>query len=155
MAGLTSGEGCFHVSLKSTPRSKQGFLKKVGLTFVIGLHIREEALIKYLPSYFNMVITQEKKGLGSGNSYKNIKYDNSFIYYPKDKQEVRFHVNNFSVIQDTIIPFFLKYPIEGKKRLDLLDFILSGEIIKKKKHLTEKGLIKIIQIREGMNSNRK
>jgi hypothetical protein len=153
LAGFTSGEGCFHVSLKSTPRSKLG--KKVGLTFVFGLHIRKELIIIYITSYFNMVITQEKKGLGCDNCYKISKYANSFIYYTKDKKVVRFHVNNFSVIQEIIIPFFLKYPIEGKKRLDLLDFIKSGEIIKKKEQLTEKGLIKIIQIREGMNSKRK
>ena len=57
-----------------------------------------------------------------------------------------------------IIPFFNKYPIVGIKSLDFLDFkkVSSAprEIILKKEHLTNEGLISIKNIKKGMNNSR-
>jgi len=62
---------------------------------------------------------------------------------------------NISDIMNTIIPFFDKYNIYGKKSLDFNDFKLIANMMNNKEHLTSKGLKKIILIKENMNLNRK
>ena len=63
-------------------------------------------------------------------------------------------ITNYSDIIGTIIPFFEKYEIQGKKSLDFSDFNKVALLIKSKEHLTEKGYKKIEIIKQGMNRNR-
>ena len=67
---------------------------------------------------------------------------------------VEFVVTRFSDIQEKIIPFFVKYSLQGIKSLNLYDFIQAAELIKNKAHLNPEGLKKIKQIKEGMNKRR-
>jgi hypothetical protein len=57
-------------------------------------------------------------------------------------------------INNSIIPFFNKYPLEGNKKLDYLDFCRAAELINAKVHLTSDGLEKLRQIKSGMNKGR-
>jgi LAGLIDADG endonuclease len=68
---------------------------------------------------------------------------------------VRFSVNKFEDINNQIIPFFQKYPLQGIKLSNFLDFFKVAELIKDKAHLTEEGLEKIVNIKSGMNTGRK
>ena len=52
---------------------------------------------------------------------------------------------------DTIINHFNKYPLMTKKGSDLKLFIMVHEIIKRKEHLAEDGLRKIVAIKAAMN----
>jgi hypothetical protein len=56
---------------------------------------------------------------------------------------------------EKIIPFFEKYPIQGEKFLDYLDFVKVIKLMKNKAYLTEEGLDKIRKIKAGMNRGRK
>ena len=47
---------------------------------------------------------------------------------------VNYRVNKFSDIQDKIIPFFLKYPLQSVKYRDFLDFIKVVDIVAVKGH---------------------
>jgi len=67
----------------------------------------------------------------------------------------RLRVTQFLDLTDKIIPFFKKYPIMGEKYLNFEDFCRVAELIKDKKHLTEKGLQEIRLIKAGMNTLRK
>ena len=67
---------------------------------------------------------------------------------------VEFVVSRFSEINDKIRPFFAKYPLLGKKKLDYLDFIKVAQLMKSKAHLTKEGLDKIRKIKGGMNTGR-
>jgi hypothetical protein len=67
---------------------------------------------------------------------------------------VNFQVTKFSDINNIIIPFFNKYPIQGQKTLDFEDFKRVAEIMKINDHLTVKGFEEILKIKEGMNRNR-
>lgn len=66
-----------------------------------------------------------------------------------------FRVTKFSDNYSKIIPFFKKYPLHGVKYKDFDDFCRVAEIIKKKEHLTEKGLDQIREIKAEMNTGRK
>ena len=65
-------------------------------------------------------------------------------------------ISKFSDIINIIIPFFNKYPIIGMKSMDFIDFKKVCEILKTKDHLTSTPVFnKIIEIKSGMNLNRK
>jgi len=62
-----------------------------------------------------------------------------------------FKVTKFSVINEIIIPFFIKNPILGVKSLDFNDWCLVSEIVNKREHKLEQGALKIIEIQRKMN----
>jgi hypothetical protein len=68
--------------------------------------------------------------------------------------EVNFRVSKFSDIRDKIIPFFNKYPLQGIKLRDFIDFSKASVIIANKEHLTSEGLKKINSLKSGMNRSR-
>jgi transcriptional regulator len=73
--------------------------------------------------------------------------------YNSSRSAVSFHVTKFKDVLDIIIPLFAKYPQQGIKILDYLDFLLrSGlaNLIKNKLHKTAEGLANIRQIKAGM-----
>jgi hypothetical protein len=65
-----------------------------------------------------------------------------------------FVVTKLSDITEKIIPFFDKYPINGVKHLDNLDFCRVAELMQNKAHLTPEGLDHIRKIKIGMNKGR-
>ena len=112
--------------------SKTKVGKQVILMFSVTQHSRDAALLELFREF-----------LGCGK------------YYPSStRNEGNYTVTKFSDIEEKIIPFFLKYPIQGVKALDLSDFSKIGSLIKEKEHLTEKGLAKIELIKSGMNTKR-
>jgi hypothetical protein len=73
-------------------------------------------------------------------------------YYPRiNRDEGNFTVTKFSDINLKIIPFFKQYPIIGVKSLDLSDFSEVVDIVGVKRHLTEEGLAKFVNIKSRMN----
>lgn len=104
----------------------------VQLSLIITQHARDHKLLEGLIGYLGCGIYSERKGKEAGD-YK---------------------VLTLGGIADKIIPFFLKYPIQGTKSLNFADFCLAAEIMKRKGHLTPEGLAKIQKIKEGMNTGR-
>lgn len=100
------------------------------LKFSIAQHYRDEVLLKSLINYF-----------GCGNLYKN-----------RETFELVF--TNFTEIEDKIVPFFVKYPIEGIKHSDFQGFCKVANMIKEKRHLIIEGRDIIIKIKQGMNTGR-
>lgn len=68
---------------------------------------------------------------------------------------VHYVVTKFSDITTKIIPFFNKYPIQGIKSLDYLNFGKAAEIIKSNNHLASSGLEQIKEIKSLMNRGKK
>jgi hypothetical protein len=129
LSGFVSAEGNFFVNLINS-KTKVG--KQVILMFSVTQHSRDAALLKLFCEF-----------LDCGK------------YYPSStRNEGNYTVTKFSDIEQKIIPFFLKYPIQGVKALDLSDFSKIGSLIKEKEHLTDKGLAKIELIKSGMNTKR-
>ena len=129
ISGFVSGEGCFRIdSYKS--KTKVGFA--VNLHFYITQHLRDTELMQNIVKYFNCGVFKPSLDRDWGN----------------------YVVKRFSDITENIIPFFEKYPIEGEKKQDFVDFKQAAEMIKVKSHLTKGGLFKILQLKAGMNKSR-
>jgi hypothetical protein len=78
-----------------------------------------------------------------------------FIKTGKKQPIVVLTVTKISDLQNIIIPFFQKNPLQGTKLQDFLDFAKAAKIVEDKAHLTSTGLERIKKIKEGMNSKRK
>ena len=129
LAGFTDGEGSFNVSFR--PHKDYRFPWKVSLCFNIS---RKDKVI----------LTLFKHHLGCGTLRS--RPDGVWCY----------EVNNFNSIWENVIPFFKKYGfLSAKKKRDFSKFCMIAEIIKEEKHLTEEGLIKILEIRRDMNDGGK
>lgn len=128
LAGFTSAEGCFILDISDASDRKAG--GQVRLSFDITQHLRDEQLMRSFVEFF-----------GCGVVYKN-------------RETFRYLVSKFSDIHEKVIPFFQKYPIEGKKYKDFQDWCKVAEMMKEKQHLTVEGLNKIREIKAGMNSGR-
>lgn len=128
IAGFTTGEGCFSVTVINSANRRLGF--QVQLAFRLTQHSRDEELLKSLIEYY-----------GCGNIYK-------------DRETFEYRVIKFSDIKYKIIPFFLKYKIIGVKSQDFQDWCKCAEIVKKKDHLTTEGLEQLREIKSGMNRGR-
>ena len=131
IAGLASGDGCFHISIRNSPTAKLG--KSVVLKFHIVQHSRDIELIKLLIST-----------IGCGR-----------IELMLEQSAVYFVVTNFKDISEKIIPLFDEYPIQGVKALDYSDLKKTVNLIQNKEHLTKEGLLKIQSIKSNMNIFRK
>jgi hypothetical protein len=131
IAGLASGDGCFHVSIRNSSTTKLG--KAVVLKFHIVQHSRDTELMEMLIS---------KLGCGK----LELKLKQSAVY---------FVVVSFKDIFEKIIPLFDKYPIKGVKALDFEDFKRIANLMYNKEHLTEQGLSEIQSIKLNMNLLRK
>jgi hypothetical protein len=65
-----------------------------------------------------------------------------------------FIVYSHKDIWEKIIPFFEKYPIQGVKYEDFMDFCKVALLIKNKAHLTQQGIEEILNIKSRMNTKR-
>lgn len=129
LAGFASAEGCFLVKITKSATHLSGY--QVSLIFKLTQHIRDELLIRSLVNY-----------LGCGTISQ---YDSAIEY----------RVTRFSDLTDKIIPLFQKFPIQGVKFLDYMDFVKVLELMSNKLHLTPEGLKQIKFIKENMNKGRK
>lgn len=69
----------------------------------------------------------------------------------KNKKTAFYYVSSIKDLNEIIIPHFDKYPLISQKRADFILFKSAVELINKKDHLTQKGLMKIVEIRASMN----
>jgi LAGLIDADG endonuclease len=125
LAGFTSGEGCF---LCTIYKSNTKIGESVLLRFIITQHSKDEQLMRNIMQYF-----------GCGNLYKS------------REKVLDFVVSKLSDINNNIIPFFSKYPIEGEKYKDFMYFCKIVELMNNKAHLTKEGLNEIRNIKLLMN----
>jgi hypothetical protein len=127
LAGFTSGDGNFYVSIAEREKGVQ-----VQLVFSITQHIRDKALMNSLISY-----------LGCGN-----------IKHHEKNSWLQFIVTKFSDIDEKIIPMFRENKILGDKFKDFQDWCKVAELMKNKAHLTPSGLEEIRKLKGGMNTGR-
>ena len=129
LVGFIDGEGCFYVNITPS-KTKVGFAVQINLSIV--QHIRDNSLLLNIHKF-----------LGCG-----------YIVQIPEKARVNYLVAKLTDIIDIILPIFKKYPLQGTKNLNFLDFCEIVELIKNKDHLTSEGLEKIRKIKSGMNSGR-
>jgi len=125
VTGFVDAEGCFYVT-------KRNNSKGVALLFKIAQHQRDAELLKNFVRYFNC----------------------GRFYCTSGTNESYYIVTNFNDINQKIIPFFNKFPLNGVKILDFNDFKRIAELRGVKAHLKTEGLEEIKQIKSGMNKGR-
>lgn len=125
---LQRGEGCFDCSIRKSKSHKTG--TQILLRFTLVQHSRDVKLITNFLQYFSCGI------LGVGANYAS------------------FTVTKFSDIRDKIVPFFVKYPLQGSKLNDFKDFCRIVELMDNNHHLTIEGIEEIRAIKDGMNRKR-
>jgi len=128
MAGFSSGDSSFNIKVSKSETTKLG--TRVQLRFAIDLHIKDKEFVNYLTTYFNL----DK---------------NKYVYLSRNS--VKFETTNTKDITSVIIPFFIKYPIQGKKSWDFMDFNRVAKMINNGEHLTKEGLAEILDIKSSMN----
>ena len=102
---------------------------KVWLRFSIAQDLNDILILKSLIQFFNC----------------------GYVAQYKNRKICEFIVTKIDHIIIHIIPFFDKYNIEGSKYKDYLKFKEAAIIIKNKEHLTQKGIKKIIELKNSMN----
>jgi NADH:ubiquinone oxidoreductase subunit 6 (subunit J) len=130
LVGFSEAEGCFSVVILKSKTYKSGF--SVLLRFILAQHSRDTLLFNSIQEY-----------LGCG-----------IISQRSSQSLVCLTINKFSDNFNKIIPFFDKYPLQGNKKLDYLDFCKAAALVNDKTHLTDSGLELIREIKSGMNKGR-
>lgn len=130
IAGFVSAEGSYIINIKKSSTRSLGY--QILLRFQITQHTRDRFLLSNILNYL----------------------DCGHLHEGKDVKFLDAIVNKIGDINDKIIPFFMKYPIQGVKVLDFEDFKKAAELMKTKEHLTENGLAKIQEIKLRMNKGR-
>ena len=63
-----------------------------------------------------------------------------------------YEVNNFTAIQENVIPFFRRFGfLSAKKKRDFAKFMQIANLIKDGAHLKKSGITQILEIRKTMN----
>nr|AAN04058.1 Orf373 [Amoebidium parasiticum] len=132
MAGFISGEGCFIVEILENKEMRLGYSVKI--KFNIPQHKRDIILLQVLNEY-----------LGGGGNF----------HQAKNRDVMEFRFQDFSIIDEQIVPFIRSFPIQGMKIHDFNDWCQAIDIVRRKGHLTPEGLAEIQKLEEGMNTGRK
>nr|AFN16312.1 LAGLIDADG homing endonuclease [Ophiostoma brevicolle] len=130
LIGFIEGEGCFYIHIYDSPKSKLG--KAVQLVFKLTQHVRDKNLL------LNIVNL-----LGCGR-----------LELRKSNLACDLTVTSIKDFKEYIVPFFESYTLVGQKLYNYNDFKLVYTMLINKEHLTQEGLIKIIEIKNRMNTKR-
>ncbi|MDZ7785789.1 MAG: LAGLIDADG family homing endonuclease [Candidatus Saccharibacteria bacterium] len=127
IVGFVDGEGCFSITINKNGNG----LPEVRLIFEIELREDDEPILHEI-----------SKVLDCGSIYR-LEYER----YAKWRPHVKLKISNFKGISTKIIPFFQRYPLQAKKRLQFEKFCQVAELIKAKRHLTPEGVEQIQALR--------
>ena len=138
ITGYVDGEGCFSINLIRQPHrhNRRGY--KTGFQVA-----HEFAVTQGASSVDSLHLLM--KFFGVGNVYINKRYDNH------KEHLYRYCVRAREELVKTIIPFFDRYPLRTSKQGNFLKFAECIRLIEAGVHLTNSGLIKIVEIAETMN----
>ena len=127
-SGFFDGEGSFNVSL----RKRDDHL--LGWQVILTLNVAQRD---------NTVLALMKRHMGCGRLQER---EDGVWYYV---------VQNPTSIQERIIPFFEKFPfLSSVKKKNFSIFTQIAKIVSKKDHLSNEGMLKVIELREKLNEGK-
>ncbi len=125
LAGFADGEGSFNLSFRK--RKDYSMPWKVSLCFNVSQKDK-------------VILALYKRHLKCGTLRGR---DDGVWYY---------EVNNFTAIQENVIPFFRKFGfLSAKKKRDFAKFMQIANLIADGEHLKKSGIRRILDIRKTMN----
>lgn len=125
ISGFSDAEGCFSILIQHNVKYKTNW--RVKAIFSIGLHKKDLVLLEKI-----------KSTLSVGKIHKH------------GKDSVQYRVESIKELQ-TIIDHFDQYPLLSAKVPDYILFKKAFNIIKLQEHLTEQGLLKLVEIKASLN----
>ena len=138
ITGFVDGEGCFSIGIIRQSCRGAGTIGKfryqVTCEFVVTQGAKSIASLNDLHNFF-----------GVGQVQSNLRYDNH------KEHLYRYVVRKRSDLLEVIIPFFEQYPLRTSKQHDFHKFARCVRLIDKKHHLTNSGLVDILEIMQTMN----
>ena len=129
VTGFLDGEGSFGITIYIENRIKDRLVWAVKPSFQISLNSKDINLLLQLKEFFGCGIIVNKN----------------------TKNEASFRVNSLQDLTNCIIPHFSNYPLLSQKAADFILFTRVVKLINKKMHLTEEGLLQIINLRASIN----
>ena len=133
VVGLTDGEGCFYVNLGASTRYRAGY--RIQLHFHLKMQERDRELLEKV-----------RNTIGCGG-----------VYFQKEQranhcQCYRYTVSSEKDIQEIVIPFFKKYPLQSASKSASFDiFCQIATLVKEGAHLKSEGIEKIRELKLRMN----
>ena len=133
VVGLTDGEGCFYVNMGVSSHYRAG--QRVQLHFHLKMQERDKELLEKI-----------RNTIGCGA-----------VYFQKEQrvnhcQCYRYTVSSEKDIQEIVIPFFKKYPLQSaSKSTSFGIFCEIATLVKERKHLTQEGIEEIRALKARMN----
>ena len=125
LAGFADGEGSFNLSFRKRKDYSQPW--KISLCFNVSQKDK-------------VILALYKRHLKCGT----LRTRKDGVWY--------YEVNNFTAIQENVIPFFNRFGfLSEKKKRDFSKFKKTANLITAKKHLSRNGIKQILEIRETMN----
>jgi LAGLIDADG endonuclease len=138
ITGFVDGEGCFSINFIRQPTrvNRRGYTTgfQVAHEFAVTQGAKSISCLLRLKDFF-----------GVGQVLVNRRYDNH------KEHLYRYVVRKRQDLYETIIPFFLQYPMRTSKNSDFLKFAECLRQMMTYQHLTVDGLLKIVEIAETMN----
>ena len=126
ITGFVDGEGCFHVGINKHSDMTAGY--QVLPEFTVVQHKRDIQLLHAMKAYFGCGVVRSNHG-----------------------DRMAFRVRDKKLLLQRIVPFFIKYPLKSKKRMDFEKFHQVLKIMEVGDHLSEEGVLKIRNISSQMN----
>lgn len=133
IVGLTDGEGCFYVLIK-TPLNKKGG-GRITLSFYIKVQEQDKKMLEKV-----------RNTLGCGS-----------VYFQPERREnhshcYRYTVNTHSNILQVIIPFFKEHSLQGNSKQKNFElFCKIAKLVEQGKHHSKSGLDRIRYLKSQMN----
>ena len=125
LAGFADGEGSFNLSFRKRKDYSQPW--KISLCFNVSQKDK-------------VILALYKRNLKCGT----LRTRKDGVWY--------YEVNNFTAIQENVIPFFKRFGfLSAKKKRDFSKFLKLADLIAERKHLDKAGIRRILEIRKTMN----
>ena len=126
VTGFVDGEGCFYVGVNPHPEMSAGF--QVLPEFTVVQHERDAQLLHALKEFFGCGVVRTNHA-----------------------DRLAFRVRGKDHLLKCIVPFFVKYPLRSKKRVDFEKFRRVLLMMEQGVHLTVEGVEEIRRIASQMN----
>src|SRR3989344_7535403 len=135
IVGLTDGEGSFTVFL-NPPNKKYGSVHyRIQCRYYIKMREDELPLLEKVQKFW-----------GCGKIYFQREYRKN------QRNNYRFEIFNYELLNSVVVPFFKKHSLESKRIKDFEIFCEILKLARAKAHRTAKGLKKIQKLKAGMHA---
>nr|YP_010721260.1 LAGLIDADG homing endonuclease [Cyathus striatus]WDS46411.1 LAGLIDADG homing endonuclease [Cyathus striatus] len=126
VTGFTDAEGSFMLSITTRANSKNLSIRP---SFEIGLHSKDTAILHKIKNFFGVGLVTIRKFKDTGS----------------------FSVTKINDLSNIIVPHFREFPLQSQKREDFETWAKIVKLMVNKEHLTESGLVKIMELKSILN----